>query len=652
MPFSTKIFESGFETIPVGGSNPEFNQAPTGAGESVTINGRGLVGKSLRVQVQDADSQCGVTKALTAPSKLIEYWYCLDNSNNLAQNNGKLIFKSWSNTNFTGDLAGIMIRKTSSNTVQFGITSNTSTFADSAFETTTRSLTTVSAGANQQNTWFKLVISLHETGKIHLFVDGAILPSLTINATGYTSATSIQSFILGKFFQGNTGWGNTVMYYDNLRVYDNYYLQTTEAGRAKASAYGFLQRYVSSEGCVVRYPDSEAKADTYFGGPRKVDSCSEGQAYGLMLAVELGEKAMFDTIESYNYNVFDRRNRGASGAPNFMAWIHDPTKADSGNNTDRFPDEAFAIDADADRCMALLWADAVWGSSGTINYKQRAITIGRDILSICTYQATNNLLYLLSGGNAGTLNLQNGFNVSYFQNYLFFKLKQIDTTNSVKYQQLIDGSNDFLNKVSDTGGGLPTPVGLYPNWAGWNPSVNDVTVAPEGWMDGNYTYDAIRTPLRSYMSYLWYNDLPNKTRMEGNLYTFMASQWNNGSGEIKAEYFQNGGVKGNYQSVMMYSLNSWIFKIKGDNTNYNLILNTKVRTTYKDSPAGDVYGYYTGLQANGYFGSFWNAWTTMLDTNQITDFGAAVNPPLTPSDKYYRACAYPELNTGKIRNYL
>jgi endo-1,4-beta-D-glucanase Y len=654
MPFSQLIFQSGLETIPVGGSNPEFNQSLNGVGETVTLANNGFVGKSLRVQVQDADSQCGVTKSLTAGSKAFEFWFRLDSSaNNLALNQGKLIFKAWTNTNFTGDMLGVMIRRISATNIEFGLTSNTSTFANSTFTTTSYDISNQSGSSTAQKTWFRLAVSFSTAG-IDLFVDGAIVPTLTIPATGYTAATVMNSFIMGKFFQGNVGWGNnTVMYYDNLKVYDANFVQTTDADKAKAAGLGFLRRYVSTEGCVVRYPNSEAAQATFFGGPRKIDCVSEGQAYGLMLAVQLNEKTIFDSIETYSYSISDRRNRPTPGSPNFMAWIHDPTKADSTNNIEKFPDEAFAIDADADRCMALLWANARWGSNGTINYLSRALAISRDIVDICGFVGTNNLRYLISGGNAGPLAPDpNGINPSYFQNYLFYKLKQVDTPYSNQYQQLIDGSNDFLAKSTDNLSGLPTTAGLFPNFAGLDTATNQPINPPASWMNTDYTYDAIRTAIRCYMSFLWHNDTPNQTLLSGSIYTFMAGQWLNGTGQIKAEYSHTGSVIGNYENTMMYALNSWIFKTQGDNTNYNLIRDTKVKNTFQASGAGDAYGYYTGLTTNGYFGSFWTAWSMLLDQGLITDLGATIQPPIQPDVRYYLNRVYPELNTGKIRTYL
>jgi endo-1,4-beta-D-glucanase Y len=656
MPFPTLIFQSGFETNPVGGTSPDFNQSFAAAGESVVISNRGCVGKSLQVNVQDTDSQCGVTKALTAPCKVFQFFFRLPANNNLQLNQGKLIFKTWANANFTSDLMGLFIKKVSSTNITFGITSNTSNFANTAETSSSYHLSNVmvenNSVTNNQDTWFKIVISLQEVGFISLYIDGAIVPTLRIPATGYTSSTAIRSFHLGKFLQSpTTGWGQTSIFFDCLKVYDNHFIQTTDSDRATAAAKGWIQRYVSPEGCVIRYPETEAKQDPFFQGPRKVDSCSEGQAYALMIATQVDDKAVFDTVEQYNTTVYDRGARNVTGSVSFMSWLHDPTKADT-PGIPTFPDNAFAIDADADRCVALLWAHAKWGSSGTINYFAKARTIARAIVDICGFLGSNNLMYLLSGGNAGTLTLQNGFNVSYFQNYLFFKLKQLDTPYATKYQQLIDGSNDFMAKATDNANGLATTTGLFPNWAGLDPNNNQAINPPEGWMDTHYTYDAIRTAVRSYMSFLWHQDQPAQTLIAGNLYNFMAGQWNNGAGTIWAEYFQNGNIKGNYESTMMYSLNSWIFKLKGDNVNYNAIINTKVKTTYSDSAAGDAYSYYTGLTQNGYFGTFWASWTMLLHQNLITDFGATVNPALAPDQRYYLSAVYPELNTGKIRTYL
>ncbi|HEY5038962.1 MAG TPA: glycosyl hydrolase family 8, partial [bacterium] len=82
------------------------------------------------------------------------------------------------------------------------------------------------------------------------------------------------------------------------------------------------------------------------------DTVSEGIGYGMLFAVQMADQTLFNGLYQYAKSYFDGHG--------LMNWT---CPGGSGCNSNS------ATDADEDMCMALLMADAQWGSAGAINYK-------------------------------------------------------------------------------------------------------------------------------------------------------------------------------------------------------------------------------------------------------------------------------------------
>lgn len=100
-------------------------------------------------------------------------------------------------------------------------------------------------------------------------------------------------------------------------------------------------------------------------------SISEGQSYGLMLSVWMGDQATFNTIWTATENTFWNKDGGTTG---WYRW--------------KSSDQNFAGDADIDICGALIFASALvdsgkWSASsqtvGGNTYKQKAIIVLKSI---------------------------------------------------------------------------------------------------------------------------------------------------------------------------------------------------------------------------------------------------------------------------------
>ena len=92
---------------------------------------------------------------------------------------------------------------------------------------------------------------------------------------------------------------------------------------------------------------------------------SEGQAYGMLLAVYFGDQALFDNLWAFKVA------RSTGKTSQLMPWVIE-------NNGTTIIDTNSASDADFDIAFALAMAHYQWGSGGTYNYQNLALTeIGR-----------------------------------------------------------------------------------------------------------------------------------------------------------------------------------------------------------------------------------------------------------------------------------
>ncbi|MBP7791839.1 MAG: CIA30 family protein [Candidatus Goldbacteria bacterium] len=88
---------------------------------------------------------------------------------------------------------------------------------------------------------------------------------------------------------------------------------------------------------------------------------SEGQGYGMLLAVYFGDQTLFNNLWAFKVN------RSAAKTSQLMPWIIE-------NNGTTIIDNNSASDADFDIAFALAMAHYQWGSGGTYNYQSLAAT--------------------------------------------------------------------------------------------------------------------------------------------------------------------------------------------------------------------------------------------------------------------------------------
>ena len=211
------------------------------------------------------------------------------------------------------------------------------------------------------------------------------------------------------------------------------------------------------------------------GGFRRVlfddlsSTVSEGIGYGMLLSANYDDKALLDDLWGY-YNLHLDEN-------GLMHW-----KIDENGNVIGFN---AATDADEDVAIALVLADRQWGSQGSVNYLQEAI----DLVNLIFQYEVESITYVLKPGDVW--GGSDTTNPSYFapSYYRVFKL----ITGNPEWDQVINKCYEILqNAVNST-------TGLVPDWC-------KADGTPVSGYSHDYTYDAVRTPWRIALDYVWFGN--------------------------------------------------------------------------------------------------------------------------------------------------
>lgn len=194
---------------------------------------------------------------------------------------------------------------------------------------------------------------------------------------------------------------------------------------------------------------------------------SEGIAYGMLLAVGIGDREAFDGLWRYY-----REHRNGNG---LMNWLYAPCGGQQGGNG--------ASDADLDAAMALVLADSRWGGFGE-DARELVAAIGTHETQIC-----GNGEIVLKPGDAwggcdGTVN------PSYFSPAYYRRFALVQTDRADFWNQLTTDTYEMLAGMQEQAGGL------LPDWGFGDGRAEDGD-------RGQYGYEAVRAPWRVALDLAW-----------------------------------------------------------------------------------------------------------------------------------------------------
>ena len=460
------------------------------------------------------------------------------------------------------------------------------------------------------------------------------------------SGKQFRGFSLGKWAYGATG----SFPLSGTLKFDNVSLDTVTVPSLQGTALGAIgdvwatlkSHHVRSDGAYVRhagypYPDGNYG---YNGEGAGSDIVSEGQAYGMLFAVQQNDQTTFNLLETFRFTKMCRvnsavcstaRNNGTIGgqttayAPNLSGWF---LESDSGIMYDANP----ATDAENDFMTALYWAHARWGSGGSINYLSRANAMAHDLKQYTFTQVVKSgVTYQLQSADA--INGLAEMNPSYLSPVAFRLAKQYDTTNATFWQQAIDGCYLALNSLAAL-----TAYHGPSEWMKWNTGTGaaDWDAGRDGVDGRGWSYNAFRSPYRIYWDYQFYNEPKALSLLTNAFRTFSTTEYNtqgffvmekapDGSplttangGYAATPYEKTGNSYAQYITQKLgtpTSIASNVFTAKIAYT--NIYTSTGNGAIFRDNPNPTG----TGIGLDSYFGLAWATFAMMTEYGGWINFG-------------------------------
>ncbi len=194
------------------------------------------------------------------------------------------------------------------------------------------------------------------------------------------------------------------------------------------------------------------------------DIRSEGQSYGMTIAVQMGMKSEFDKLWNYAAKCMRQSN-------GLFAWQMNPASC-TAKSTNAAPDgeEYFA--------MALMLASRRWGDAGTVNYGSEAKKVMQAMLAARPAGEFNSNPALVAFGP-----YQNYSDPSYVLPLFYSEWACFDSNNAEFWKKATTDGRTLFQKAAH-----PT-TGLCPGQCNWD----GTPYTASG--NGNYNYDAQRVPM-------------------------------------------------------------------------------------------------------------------------------------------------------------
>jgi len=246
------------------------------------------------------------------------------------------------------------------------------------------------------------------------------------------------------------------------------------------------------------------------------DIRSEGQSYGMMMAVQMDMKSHFDKLWKFarTYSQYSATSNISSWR-RYFRWQNTDT-SDPGNFNIQWGDEGPAPDGDEYFAAALYLADRRWGSSSGVNYKLEADAISAAMIHnqaadgrFPIFHQSQNMVVFYPHGDSNEHT-----NPSYHLPAFYELFAEAGpSADSAKWGTVAATSRSFLvNSAHGT-------TGLHPDYANFNGSPNS-----GGSDHQNFRYDAWRVVMNMAIDYAWYSESPTMRAQVEKYHAFFADK--------------------------------------------------------------------------------------------------------------------------------
>ena len=266
--------------------------------------------------------------------------------------------------------------------------------------------------------------------------------------------------------------------YRNLFKEAGYQQKDIDAKVAKA----YSDLFESPNGIYFEVEDSLA----YVSDVKNRDARTEGLSYGMMVAVQLNKKEVFDKIWRWSKKYSQHQEGPRKG---YFAWSINP-KTNKPNSPGSASDGEFYF------ITALLFASNKWGNNTGINYYKEA----RFILDeMWKKDGTGNIYNLINTEHKQISFVPEGNNYKWTD-----PSYHLPAFYEVWAQYAKDGHEDFYKACADTSRAFFKRT-THPVTA-LNPDYAEFSGAPHStrWMPAAFRYDSWRVPMNIAMDYVWY----------------------------------------------------------------------------------------------------------------------------------------------------
>lgn len=306
---------------------------------------------------------------------------------------------------------------------------------------------------------------------------------------------------------------------------------------------------------------------------------SEAHGYGMLIAASVAgydneAKEIFDGMYRYY------QSHLSEIGPNLMAW----QQSDNGTAIVNSSGADSAIDGDMDIAYALLMADSLWGSDGEINYKQSAVNVINDIM---TYEVNKTDWVLQLGDWLYDSNENNKYYSATRSSDFIMQYMPVfaEVTGDKRWLTLYENIYGIINKTVDEYG-----TGILPDFFIKDSETGEFIPAPanllESVNDGNYYYNACRTPWRISMDYL-INGNEDALKFANTINDFIISKTGGDPWNIMAGYTPDGTAVSDWNDLC-FNAPFLVSAACGDDVNWHDNVRDMILNYGEDAYFGDT----------------------------------------------------------------
>ena len=262
------------------------------------------------------------------------------------------------------------------------------------------------------------------------------------------------------------------------------------------------------------------------------DVRSEGQSYGMMIAVQMNMQQQFDKLWK-----FAKENMQITGGVWNRYFNWQGAVSVNGNSINvNFGNSGPAPDGDEYFTAALYLADRRWGSNGAFNYEAEADAIASALLNntgggggqTALFNQGSNMVVFYPNGNAAT------FSDPSYHLPAFYEIFAQDgnAADANRWRQIAATSRQFFVSSANPN------TGLHPDYAGFNGAAVD---SNDGQNHNHFKYDAWRVPMNMAIDYAWTGPDQRLTTQVDKYHAFFLNNGHVGENNVVNALFQLNG---------------------------------------------------------------------------------------------------------------